>query len=230
MRCAKSPCGRYWHCSLVVDRDSLGTTSGTRCRPALSSQHPRPGHSHRCPRTRSAWRSWGSMGAIIVEVNDDIVTLFTPSSQSSSRAMANFVQCDKMHFLEVAMGGCPVQIKILERFGSAVDYGEAKSWGERHGTPTSARPRGNNVSNVNYRKDGTAAKRGIYIYAPTTGNPDYSLVTFDNLQETRVYNCGKKEVEIKFAILQLEWYGEGYHYGGGGGGGGPEKLFLFTRA
>lgn len=174
--------------------------------------------------------SWGSMGAIIVEVNDDIVTLFTPSSQSSSRAMANFVQCDKMHFLEVAMGGCPVQIKILERFGSAVDYGEAKSWGERHGTPTSARPRGNNVSNVNYRKDGTAAKRGIYIYAPTTGNPDYSLVTFDNLQETGVYYCGKKEVEIKFAILQLEWYGEGYHYDGGGGGGGPEKLFLFTRA
>jgi hypothetical protein len=173
--------------------------------------------------------SWGSMGAIIVEVNDDIVTLFTPSSQSSSRAMANFVQCDKLQFLEVAIGGCPVQIKILERFGSPVDYGEAKSWGERNGAPTSARPRGNNVSNVNYRKDGTAAKRGIYIYAPTTGNPDYSLVTFDNMQETGVYYCGKKEVEIKFAILQLEWYGEGYHYDGGGGGGGPEKLFLFTR-
>src|ERR1035438_1422722 len=61
------------------------------------------------------------------EVNDDIVTLFTPASQSSSRAMANFVQCDKMHFLEVANGGCPVQIKILERYGSAVDYGEAKT-------------------------------------------------------------------------------------------------------
>ena len=68
---------------------------------------------------------WGSMGAIIVEVNDDIVTLFTPSSQSSSRAMANFVQCDKLQFLEVAIGGCPVQIKILERFGSPVSYGEA---------------------------------------------------------------------------------------------------------
>jgi hypothetical protein len=62
--------------------------------------------------------SWGSMGAIIAEVNDDIVTLFTPASQSSSRAMANFVRCDKMHFLEVANGGCPVQIKILERYGS----------------------------------------------------------------------------------------------------------------
>lgn len=173
--------------------------------------------------------SWGGMGAIIAEVNDDIVTLFTPSSQSSSRAMANFVQCDKLQFLEVAVGGCPVQIKILERFGSPVDYGEAKSWAERSVALTSARPRGDNVSNVNYRKDGIAAKRGIYIYAPTAGNSDYSLVTFDNMQETGVYYCSKKDVEIKFAILQLEWYGEGYHYDGGGGGGGPEKLFLFTK-
>lgn len=179
--------------------------------------------------TNNDGSSWGGMGAIIAEVNDDIVTLFTPASQSSSRAMANFVQCDKLQLLEVAVGGFPVQIKILERFGSAVDYGEAKSWGERNGAPTSARPRGSNVSNVNYRKDGTAAKRGIYIYAPTAGNPDYSLVTFDNMQETGVYYCGKKEVEIKFAILQLEWYGEGYRFDGGNGGGGPEKLFLFTR-
>jgi hypothetical protein len=41
--------------------------------------------------------------------------------------------------------------------------------------------------------------------------------------------CGKKEVENKFSILQLEWYNEGYRYDGGGGGGGPEKLFLFTK-
>jgi hypothetical protein len=169
------------------------------------------------------------MGAIIAEVNDDIVTLFTPASQNSSRAMANFVQCDKLQLLEVAVGGCPVQIKILERFGAAVDYGEAKNWGERNGAPTSVRPRGSNISNVNYRKDGTAAKRGIYIYAPTAGNSDYSLATFDNMQETGVYYCVKKEVELKFAILQLEWYGEGYRYDGGGGGGGPEKLFLFTK-
>jgi hypothetical protein len=180
--------------------------------------------------TNNDGSSWGGMGAIIAEVNDDnILQLFVPASYSSSRAFGVCVQSDKLHLVEVASGGCPVQITILERYGPAIDYGEAKSWAERHGAPTSARPRGNNVSNVNYRKDGTAAKRGIYIYAPTAGNPDYSLVTFDNLQETGVYYCGKKEVEIKFAILQLEWYGEGYHYDGGNGGGGPERLFLFTK-
>jgi hypothetical protein len=174
---------------------------------------------------------WDAMGAIIAEVNDDnILQLFIPAGFSSARATGTCVQCDKLQLLEAAKGSCPVQITILERFGPTIDYGEAKSWAERFGTPSSARPRGNNVSNVNYRKDGTAAKRGIYIFAPTTGNPDYSLVTFDNLQETSVYYCGKKEVEIKFAILQLEWYGEGYRYDGGGGGGGPDKLFLFTRA
>jgi hypothetical protein len=180
--------------------------------------------------TNNDGSNWGGMGAIIAEVNDDnILQLFVPASYSSSRAFGVCVQSDKLHLVEVANGGCPVQITILERYGPAIDYGEAKSWGERHGAPTSVRPRGNNVSNVNYRKDGAAAKRGIYIYAPTTGNPDYSLVTFDNLQETGVYYCGKKEVEIKFAILQLEWYGEGYHYDGSSGGGGTERLFLFTR-
>jgi hypothetical protein len=62
--------------------------------------------------------SWGSMGAVIAEVNDDILALFTPVSQSSSRAMANFVHCDKLQLVEIQMGGCPVQIKILERFGA----------------------------------------------------------------------------------------------------------------
>ena|ERR1700675_167529 len=172
--------------------------------------------------------TWGGMGAIIAEVNDDgILQLFVPASPSSSRAFGVCVQSDKLHLVEVA--NSPVQITILERYGPTIDYGEAKSWAERQGAPLSARPRGDNVSNVNYRKDGTAAKRGIYIFAPTAGNPDYSLVTFDNMQETGVYYCGKREVEIKFAILQLEWYGEGYHYDGGGGGGGAEKLFLFTR-
>jgi hypothetical protein len=173
--------------------------------------------------------SWGSMGAIIVEVNDDIVTLFTPASQSSSRAMANFVQCDKMHFLEVAMGGCPVQIKILERYGSAVDYGEAKSWEERSTAPPKALPRGNNVFSATYRKKGIGPKRGIYVYDPTSGNPSYSLVTRDKdgQEETGVWYCnGAKELAAKFFAIQLEWVTDKWRWDGGSGNG---SLFLFTH-
>ncbi len=172
--------------------------------------------------------SWGSMGAIIVEVNDDIVTLFT-SSQGSSRAMANFVQCDKMQLLEVAVGGCPVQIKILERFGSAVDYGEAKTWAERSGAPATSLPRGSNVFSATYRKDGIAPKRGIYVYDPTNGNPNYSLVTRDKdgQEETGVWYCnGVNELATKFNVIQLEWLVDKWRWDGGSDN---KALFLFTK-
>jgi hypothetical protein len=173
---------------------------------------------------------WDSMGAVIGEVNDDnILQLFIPAGYSSSRATGTCIQCDQLQLLEVKQGSCPVRITILERFGPTIDYGEAKSWAERHGPANAARPRGTNVKNVTYRKPTIAEKRAICVYAPTAGNPDYSLVTFDNMQETAVYYCGKKEVERKFAVLQLEWYDEGYQYDGGNGGGGTDKLFLFTR-
>jgi hypothetical protein len=124
--------------------------------------------------------NWGAMGWLIAEVNDNnILQLFTPAGNSSSRAVGVFVQCDKLHLIEVPMGSCPVQINVVERYGGQIDYGEAKSWAERGSTPASARPRGNNIFYGSYRKDGTAATRGIYIYAPTNGNPDYSLVAFD---------------------------------------------------
>jgi hypothetical protein len=174
--------------------------------------------------------SWGSMGAIIAEVNDEIVTLFTPVSQSSSRAMANFVHCDKLQFLEVRIGGCPVQIKILERFGSPVDYGEAKTWEQRGGSRPTALPRGNNVFSATYRKDGIAAKRGIYVYAPTNGNPSYTLVTFDKdgQEQTGVFYCnGEQELATKFNVIQLEWLVDKWRWDGGTGSSGG--LFLFTK-
>jgi hypothetical protein len=172
---------------------------------------------------------WSAMGAVIAEVNaDNILQLFMPAGNWSSRATGTCVQCDKLHIVETAKGSCKVQITVLERYGPTIEYGEAKSWAERHGTSTSPRPRGPHIFNTNYRKAGAAAKRGIYIYAPIAGNPDYSLVTFENMVETGVHYCGKREVEIKFAVLQLEWYDEGYRYDGGSGGS-SEQLFLFTR-
>jgi hypothetical protein len=173
--------------------------------------------------------SWGSMGAIIAEVNDDIVTLFTPASQNSSRALANFGQCDRLQFLEVAIGGCPVHIKILEPFGSPVDYGEAKTWAERGGTPTTALPRGKNVFSATYRKEGIGPKRGIYVYDPTNSNPNFSLVTRDQdgQEETGVWYCnGVKELATKFNVIQLEWVTDKWRWDGGSDN---KALFLFTK-
>jgi len=172
---------------------------------------------------------WDAMGAVIAEVNDDnILQLFIPAGYSSSRATGTCVQCDKLHILEVAKGACKVQITILERYGPTIDYGEGRSWEERNGTLAAPRPRGNAIFHGNYRKVGIAGDRGIYIYAPTNNNPDYSLVTFDkhNQREMDVFYCGKGQVERKFAILQLEWAEDGWLHNGGSG---PGNLFLFTR-
>jgi hypothetical protein len=179
--------------------------------------------------TNSDGSSWGSMGAVIAEVNDDILTLFVPASQSSSRAFGVCVQCDKLHLVEVAAGGCPVQITILERYGNAIDYGEAKSWARRSTVSSTALPRGNNVFQSSYRLEGSSKKRGIFIYAPTTGNPQYTLVTFEDMKETGALYGGNIDISKKFAVLQIEWLAEGFVRDGGGMGGSNQSLFLFTH-
>jgi hypothetical protein len=179
--------------------------------------------------TNSDGSNWGSMGSVIAEVDEDnILTLFTPSGPSSSQAFGICVQADNLHIVEVPMGGCAVQITILERYGNAINYGEAKSWLERSTAPTKNLPRGNNVFNAKYRKDGIAAQRGIYVYAPTDGNPNYSLVTFDkdNQEETGVFYCaGAKDLAAKFYVVQLDWMTDKWRFNGGTG---PGSLFLFS--
>jgi hypothetical protein len=172
--------------------------------------------------------SWGGTGAIIADVNDNnILTLFVPSGYASSTAFGQCVRCDKLHVVEVTVGSSPVQINIVERYGSPTSYGEAKSWEERNmATDASRIPRGNNVFNSNYRKDGTSKKRGIYVYGSTDGSANYSLVTFEDMQERDSWSGTKADIEKKFAILQIEWLNAGWKYDGGGGG---NSLFLFTK-
>jgi hypothetical protein len=82
------------------------------------------------------------------------------------------------------------------------------------------------VFNASYRKAAMSIKRMIGVYAPTDGNPDYTLITFENNQQMDVLYLGKDEVAKKFCPLQLEWYQEGWTFDGGNGDGG---LRLFTK-
>jgi len=171
---------------------------------------------------------WGAMGAIIAEVNDNnILTLFVPAGYNSSQAWGQPVRCDKLHVVEVPKGGCAVQINIIERYGTHTTYGEAKSWEERNLQPTHVgMPRGHNVFNAQYRRDGSPTLRHVYVYASTDGGPNYTMVTMDNMQETNSWYSSKLDIEKKFAVIQVEWADAGYRYDGGGGGG---TLNLFIR-
>jgi hypothetical protein len=169
----------------------------------------------------------GAMLAQIVKVSDDnLLTLFTPAGYSSSVAFEILVRCDKLQIVELPSG--LLQIRILERYGDPIQLGNIQTWENRNTPPTGPRPRGNNVFHSNYRLEGSANRRGIFIYAPTNGNPEYTLAMFADGNETGALYGDRVEISKRFALLQIEWLVAGYVRDGGGTGGSAERLFLFT--
>jgi len=80
-------------------------------------------------------------------------------------------------------------------------------------------PRGQNVFNAQYRKDGSPRLRHIYVYASMDASSNYTMVIMEDRQETSSWYSSKLDIEKKFAVLQVEWADEGYRYDGGGGDG-----------
>ena len=103
---------------------------------------------------------------------------------------------------------------------------KARSWEERNLKPTHAgMPRGQNVFNAQYRKDGEPRLRHIFLYASTDSSPTYIMVTMEGQQEMSSWYGSKLDTEKKFALVQVEWADQGYRHSGGGSG----TLNLFTR-
>jgi len=172
--------------------------------------------------------SWGAMGAIIADINkNNILTLFCPAGSHTSQAYGQPVRCDRLQIIEEPTGECAVQVNIIERYGNYTVYGEARSWRERHDQPShTGMPRGQNVFNAQYRKEGSPRLRHIYVYASTDASSNYTMVIMEDRQETTSWYSSKLDIEKKFAVLQVEWADEGYRYDGGGRNG---SLNLFIR-
>jgi hypothetical protein len=173
---------------------------------------------------------WGTTPEIVNVSEDNIVTLFNPAGYSSTTATAVYVQCDELHIVEEPIGACAVQIKVLKRYADTLQLGEIRKWEDRATPSSKPLPRGANVHHANFTLPGSSQRRSIHIYAPTDGNPQYTLATIVDGQETGVlYGSSGVEISKKFAILQIDWRAEGFQYGGGGSGGSAERLFLFTN-
>jgi hypothetical protein len=173
--------------------------------------------------------NWGGMGAEIVGVSEDnVLTLFVPAGYTSTAAFAVYVHCDELQIVEEPVGSCALQIKILKRYGNTLQLGEIRKWDDRGTPPTKPLPRGDTVFYANYIQVGSAKARRILVYAPTEGNPLYTLATVVDQKETGVALYGDNvEISKKFAIIQVEYRAEGYRYTGGTGGG-SHQLFLST--
>jgi hypothetical protein len=83
------------------------------------------------------------------------------------------------------------------------------------------------VFHAMYRDPGSPHKRGIYIYAPTEGNPQYTLQTFVNQLEDVVLYGDNVEVSKRFAVIQVEYRAAGCRFDSGGGG--HDSLFVCTN-
>jgi hypothetical protein len=173
---------------------------------------------------------WGGMGAELVDITEDnVLTLFTPAGFSSSTAFAVYVHCDDLQIVEEAAGGCALQLKILKRYGDTLYLGEIRKWEDRQTPSTKPLPRGDTVFNANYTQPGSSEIRRLYIYAPTTGNPLYTLVTVIDGKETGMVVHGDKvEISKRFALTQIDYCAAGFRYNGGTGGG-PHGLFVATH-
>jgi hypothetical protein len=172
---------------------------------------------------------WGNMGAEIVEVSgENILTLFIPAGSSSATASAVYVHCDNVQIIEEPYGGCALQIKVLERYGEAVNLGEIKRWEDKGTTANAPRARGPNAFQSTYHLAGSPNRRAIYVYAPTEGNPQYTLVTTADNKETGVLYGDHVNISKKFAAIQIDWLAEGFQRDGGSTGVSPGRLFLFT--
>jgi hypothetical protein len=172
---------------------------------------------------------WGTPPEIVEVSEDNIVKLFTPAGYSSTTAFAICVHCEHLQIVEEPAGSCSVQIRVLQRYGDTIQLGEIKRWQERGALSAKPLPRGGNAFHANFTVPGSSQRRGIYIYAPTDGNPQYTLVSLVDGQETGVLHGSNVEISKKFAVLQIEWRAEGCQYSGGGTGASSEPLFMFVH-
>src|SRR5271157_5757716 len=58
----------------------------------------------------------------IVEIKDEVVTLFSPCGFNSSTAMENHVHCEDLEIIEDPVGPVPLILKVLKLYGTARNF------------------------------------------------------------------------------------------------------------
>jgi hypothetical protein len=168
---------------------------------------------------------WGD-AAEIVEIKDDVVTLFTPCSHISSSAFEVHVHCDNLEIIEGLVGSLPLSLKVLKRYGTDRNLGEIKTWEQRtQQLATPAFSRGPNVFGAEYIKTGSPEQRRLDVFESADGANFYMLVASPG--ET-VYG-DNKEISRKFMLVQMENQIQGFRWNGGRTGGSKHVLYINTR-
>jgi hypothetical protein len=165
---------------------------------------------------------WGNTPEI-VEVKDEIVTLFTPRTGSSHRAWCASVHCGDLEIAEIPRGSCPLQLKIVKRYGPDIPLGEITVWEDRD--QPAAVPvfsKGGAVYNATYGRQGSSERRSLYVYASSDGSNSFLLEASTGETPTG----DNVEISKRFMILQIEYEAAEFERSSSGSGGSPHRLFI----
>jgi hypothetical protein len=164
---------------------------------------------------------WGPVQ--IADVSDDnILTLFQPMSQGS-QAFAVFADCKDIEIMDVPLGACPIQIKVIKRHGNTLQLGEITRWKERK-SPAAAPifEKGELAYRATYTKMGSSEMRTIFIYAAKNGGNSFLLEASTGERSI----ADNKEVSKMFFSVKVDYIFAGFIESNAGDGVRPFPLYL----
>lgn len=159
----------------------------------------------------------------IVEVEDNIVALFSPSSYFSSSAGCVRVHCDELEITDIPDGSCPLRLKVLKRYGQNVPLGQITKWEDRSqpaATPVFAK--GDMAYRAAYGKQGSPETRGLLVYASSDGTNSFLLQATTG--ETIMGN--NEEISKRFMGLHIDYLAAGFNRSSSGSGSSQHRLFI----
>jgi len=163
--------------------------------------------------------------AQIVKLHKNILVLSTVSEDLPTAATV-LVDCKDLQIVEVPMGVCAVQIKLLAHHLNKIPLKPSETWESRRTLLATTRPRGRVAFHARFSRVGSPKRREILIYNPIEGNPDYTLVAFVDGKETTVLYGSNIEISKQFAMTQIDYRAAGFEYVGEETGASPDPLFL----
>jgi len=158
----------------------------------------------------------------IVEVNNNIVTLFCPRN-SSSMAWCVQVYCGDVEPTEIPDGSRPLRAKVNKRHGPNVQLGEITKWEDR--LKPAAAPvfdKGGVVYQAAFNKPGSPETRSLHIFASKDGRNEF-LLEASTGEKVVADNVG---ISKRFAIFEIDYRAAGFNRNQSGTGASPFPLFI----
>jgi len=149
--------------------------------------------------------------------------LFTPHGFLTSTAFCVKVHCDDLQITDIPEGICPLRIKVLRRYGQAVELGQITKWEDHNQPPTAlVFPKGSTAYHATYAKPGSPETRRLTVYASRDGANSFFLEAIPGGS----FTGDNVAISKQFMLLQIEYEAAGFSHRQSASGGSSYPLFV----